>query len=181
MIYFIQSNDNRYIKIGKANNPVKRLAALQTNSPHRLKLLAVMPGDYEEESLLHKRFAVFRTQGEWFNAVPILMDFVLHSERLCGLASVNNAFLTLATHEPRLIDLYQEAALTVDDPNSDRFCANAVFFGHKGWHGIKPKLLDFVGWHAESLAPQLGTEEAYDLAYDTVYEALTDCRNCSCL
>lgn len=30
MIYFIQTEDNQYIKIGKADDPAKRLASLQT-------------------------------------------------------------------------------------------------------------------------------------------------------
>lgn len=69
-VYFVQAADDRdgLIKIGYASESVqKRLAALQTGSPMRLRLLGVIvdvPPDVEKR--LHRRFASAREHGEWF-------------------------------------------------------------------------------------------------------------------
>ena len=55
MIYFITQEDD-YIKIGLANNPVSRLSELQTGNPHKLTLWFSVNGGVEEERALHKAF-----------------------------------------------------------------------------------------------------------------------------
>lgn len=64
MIYFIRSGE--FVKIGVANNPWARLYDFQVASPVKLDLLAVAPGDYEDEARYHAEFAYCRTKGEWF-------------------------------------------------------------------------------------------------------------------
>jgi hypothetical protein len=64
MIYVIRSGD--FVKIGKANDPQKRIADLQTAHPVKLELLATLPGDKWLEKQFHNRFSDRRITGEWF-------------------------------------------------------------------------------------------------------------------
>ncbi len=73
MIYIIWDGEN--YKIGRSKNPQKRLKALQTGSPKRLKLLKIF--DYQSrtktnEIIIERRIHFFlkmqkvRHNGEWF-------------------------------------------------------------------------------------------------------------------
>ena len=67
MIYFIQNEANRSIKIGYTGGEVSgRLRQLQTSSSDRLKLLGSIPGTEEDEKFLHRQFDSYRLSGEWF-------------------------------------------------------------------------------------------------------------------
>lgn len=78
VIYFIQDSATLYIKIGfTASEPEARKAALQTGNPSPLVLLAVMDGDKETESRLHRRFAAQRVAGEWFRPAPDLLLWII--------------------------------------------------------------------------------------------------------
>lgn len=83
-------------------------------------------------------------------------------------------FEELCQIEPRLLALYRRAQAVKDDKRKPSFCANRVWYTE-----FKPELCRLVGWEAEN--PALRTEEAYDLAYDTIYDVLPPCRNCWCL
>ena len=72
-VYFISDGEN--IKIGKANNPEKRLAQLQTGNPRALRLLNVIKCEtendaFELESFLHTILQSTHLNGEWFH-LPI--------------------------------------------------------------------------------------------------------------
>lgn len=67
MIYFIQAGEDGPVKIGKANNPQKRLAVLQTGSSDRLYIRAVLDAPDEAEKHLHKTLAGAKMRGEWFS------------------------------------------------------------------------------------------------------------------
>ena len=54
-IYFIGSLESGTVKIGKSNNPEKRLAELQTGNPHKLVLYGVIENVSQElENRLHQ-------------------------------------------------------------------------------------------------------------------------------
>jgi len=57
-----------YIKIGRSNDPQKRLQAHQTSTPYDLWLLASLPVEdsQEIESELHELFEEKQVSGEWF-------------------------------------------------------------------------------------------------------------------
>ena len=60
------------VKIGKANNPEMRLAALQTGSPVQLSILGIRQFDTPEQAIiaereLHTEFGAKRKHGEWFS------------------------------------------------------------------------------------------------------------------
>jgi hypothetical protein len=89
-------------------------------------------------------------------------------------------FQALANREPRLRDLLAEA--TAHHANREPvFCANAVWYGYPGFEpGFKSRLCRLVGHTAEQ-GGDLRTSEAYDVAYETIYQALPDCRGrCRC-
>ncbi len=98
---------------------------------------------------------------------------------------MNNEKITwelLCSLEPRLLDLLAEVRAIKDDKSKPSFCANAVWYGEFGHPGIKPKLIHLVGWHASGTDRRLRSPEAYDLATNTLYNALPDCRgDCFCL
>ncbi len=58
----------------------------------------------------------------------------------------------------------------------NRFCANEVWYA---WGGLKDRLCRLVGWDASR--PELQNSEAYDVAYEHLYDLLPNCRNCHCL
>ena len=67
MIYFIQAGDNGPVKIGYSINPEKRLQALQTSHPQKLRMITVIDGDRDLEKELHEYFSDESVSGEWFN------------------------------------------------------------------------------------------------------------------
>ena len=77
--------------------------------------------------------------------------------------------------EPELLQLLAlaktEGKLTKTWP---RYCAN-----QRWGQLIKPRLRGLVGLNAR--VPELRSIQAYDLAHDTIYKKLPNCRGCSCL
>lgn len=70
-VYFMQSGKNGPIKIGKSNNPEKRMISVQTGNPYKLRLVAVIYCDddaaaYRMESRFHRILKKHRMHGEWF-------------------------------------------------------------------------------------------------------------------
>lgn len=80
MIYFIQVGDDGPVKIGLADDPYRRLVALQCASPFELRLLGGFEGGRGEELKLHKMFAHARIRGEWFEPTEELLAFVLEHD-----------------------------------------------------------------------------------------------------
>ena len=81
--------------------------------------------------------------------------------------------------EPRLGALLRE--IRAVRRVGERFCANARWYGYGGIeHGFKDRMSRLVGWERRCGPPLLTTQRAYDVAYDTLYRALPDCRRCGC-
>ena len=74
-VYFISDEDG-YIKIGKASNVEARFNQLQTASRQELTVLAVKRGGHVLEGELHKRFSHLRVRGEWFKGDEELLNYV---------------------------------------------------------------------------------------------------------
>lgn len=67
VVYFIQEPATHAIKIGFSTNLRKRLESLQSANPYQLALLGALPDhDEKAEKRLHKRFDIYRLEGEWF-------------------------------------------------------------------------------------------------------------------
>lgn len=73
-VYFIRGGD--VVKIGFAKEVGDRLPKLQTGSPVRLTFLLGIEAKQESEGEFHRRFAAYRTQGEWFRMEGALSDFL---------------------------------------------------------------------------------------------------------
>jgi len=83
----------------------------------------------------------------------------------------------LVKTEPRLAVLLKEAQGV--DGSGHHFCANRVWYQRQG---LKDRLCRLVGWDVKGRGiPLLATEGAYDVAYDKIYAALPDCRDCVCM
>lgn len=79
-VYFIE--DGEFTKIGYAKDVDKRMYALQTGNPHKLKLLLKIPFLTEAEACameqyLHKALNPFSVSGEWFK-----FDYTLSDEEM---------------------------------------------------------------------------------------------------
>ncbi len=91
-------------------------------------------------------------------------------------------FAALAQREPRLQQLYDEAAAVRDDGRTRSFCATVAWYGYGCPPGspLRDRVKQLVGWWNTD-DPVLGTDEASRLAYDTIYTLLPGCRNCCCI
>ncbi|HET9968528.1 MAG TPA: DNA methyltransferase [Streptosporangiaceae bacterium] len=69
-VYFAVSGDGNRVKIGKTWNVAARLEDLRRGDP-ALRSLGSIPGSFEIEHALHKRFRGHRLDGEWFSYEPI--------------------------------------------------------------------------------------------------------------
>jgi hypothetical protein len=82
--------------------------------------------------------------------------------------------------EPRLAELLAEIRRVKDDKRRSEFCANGAWYGTYDTEGFKPRFASLVGFEAKGPA-ELKTMAAYDLAYEKLYQALPNCRNCFCI
>jgi len=66
LVYVVRATESGRIKIGIAENPVKRLAMLQVGSPEYLELIGTAAGGRSLEVRLHAELHRDRLYGEWF-------------------------------------------------------------------------------------------------------------------
>lgn len=87
-VYFIEAEESGLIKIGRAADPGRRLAAMQTGSAEPLRLLRTIATDDDKtlERTFHRRFAGSRHHGEWFEPSPGLTKFAGAADQLGGAA-----------------------------------------------------------------------------------------------
>ena len=74
-VYFIgsPSQPSSPIKIGFTTDLKKRLKSLQTGSPNKLEVLAVVEAGGAQERAYHEQFAAHRLNGEWFDPHPDIL------------------------------------------------------------------------------------------------------------
>lgn len=81
-VYFIASHGYpKAIKIGRSDNPTKRLRGLHGANPADISLLVVLP-DGRTEKLFHHMFAKYKMHGklEWFWDNDVLRKFIKEKE-----------------------------------------------------------------------------------------------------
>lgn len=72
------------MKIGKSNNPEKRVKELQTGNAEKLEIIATYDVPDHYERLLQKTFFRWRKRGEWFNVSGSdLGDLLRICDRIC--------------------------------------------------------------------------------------------------
>lgn len=86
-VYLIWLEGTSCYKVGKADNPAKRLKDLQTGHAGKLHLLTQMAckDALRKESYLHQKYGQWRVQGEWFSVPPteiqeLFAEFKFHVE-----------------------------------------------------------------------------------------------------
>ena len=84
--------------------------------------------------------------------------------------------------DERLSLLEKDICCVKDDGESPWFCANRIWFEY-----FKPKLLNIVGFDRVRESREDFDDDwfyspaAYDVAYQSLYNNLPDCRNCDCM
>jgi len=90
-VYFLESADTGLIKIGFSTNVEQRARAIESMGGSAVRLLATKPGTFKTERRLHRRFAAWRTRGEWFEPNPALLDLIEDAALLEGDAGAERA------------------------------------------------------------------------------------------
>lgn len=75
-VYFASYGKRGPIKIGFSVDPELRLKDWSTGLPYVPTLLAQFPGSQKDEAILHKQFAAYRLNGEWFRRNQELLALV---------------------------------------------------------------------------------------------------------
>jgi hypothetical protein len=77
-VYFFQIGEDGPIKIGRTVcDPMKRLSGIQANTPHEVRLLAIIANvGHAFEAELHERFSHLHIRGEWFEPSGELLGFI---------------------------------------------------------------------------------------------------------
>lgn len=77
-IYFVRQTQGRQnlVKIGRSNDPIRRIRALRTSVPGGLHVMGILPtmDDVASEKMIHQRFKDLRLspRQEWFRlTVPL--------------------------------------------------------------------------------------------------------------
>ena len=91
-IYFIGSDELGAVKIGKSNNPMKRLSEIQTGNPYKLVLYRVVENVNEDyEIRLHEILDHIRLEGEWFKLTDELIHFMANkTDETCQEFKLDN-------------------------------------------------------------------------------------------
>lgn len=87
VVYFIEAEQTRLIKIGYARELRTRFTGLTTANSEPLRLLARAPGARKREQELHAQFISTRCHGEWFKQSDALRMFIAEQRRIYGLPS----------------------------------------------------------------------------------------------
>jgi hypothetical protein len=65
-VYFIGNKEYGFCKIGFSKKPHARMLQIQTGSPFMLEMFGFIEGTTKEEKSMHRKFAKYRSHGEWF-------------------------------------------------------------------------------------------------------------------
>ena len=69
-LYIIQSRVTGAVKVGRSDNPERRLSQLQTGCPHSLKIILIVENGGTLEKHVHDLLIKYKTRnhgGEWFS------------------------------------------------------------------------------------------------------------------
>ena len=89
-IYLAQHPTSKHIKIGRSNNPEKRLMELQVANSEKLELIYILPNIEESfESFMHDICENYHIKGEWFSeeVLSFLFDMEFYK---CNLVTYSD-------------------------------------------------------------------------------------------
>ena len=75
-VYMIRAGEHGPVKIGFAEDVVRRLGKMQADNHERLTVLRIFHGSVAEEATLHTLFAANALHGEWFSFTKAMMGDV---------------------------------------------------------------------------------------------------------
>ena len=77
VVYFIQDNFSKRIKIGKTINMYDRFLRLKSQSPiNDMSILLTIDGYQRKETFLHRKFKQYNHHGEWFEPSQEILDYI---------------------------------------------------------------------------------------------------------
>lgn len=134
VVYFVGTDDRKYIKIGFSARLSERLVTLSyAPSPHgrkNNKLIGYLRGDRRRERQMHAKFAHLRCEGEWFRNEGALAKFISQAP--------------LNSNVPKR----QVRSIQVSRPIAQRmkqYAKNQGFFLSAVWERAAALLLESVG------------------------------------
>lgn len=110
-VYIITARELGIAKIGYSRNPGNRLASLNTGSPAKLELEAVMPGSRENEKDLQRKFRSQRVRFEWFKICSEIESLI----KLFKVDSFEKIKILEEVDEPFHPDLSPDGTMTISD------------------------------------------------------------------
>jgi hypothetical protein len=82
VVYFIGNREHKWVKIGYTGNIKSRLCAIQVSCPFKVSVLGTLKVTKDtardSETILHKRFAANRINGEWFTLTDEMEKLIAH-------------------------------------------------------------------------------------------------------
>jgi hypothetical protein len=79
-VYFMRQEGTGFMKIGRANDPLRRLGNVRVGSPQPVYLVgSVLEHNGFSEKIAHQVFSEYWFRGEWFREEGRLADFVGNS------------------------------------------------------------------------------------------------------
>lgn len=75
-VYFVETQDGQFIKIGHSRRPRVRMGELRAAQPGALRMIGCVSGTEQIESWLHQLFREDRDHGEWFRSSDRLRDLL---------------------------------------------------------------------------------------------------------
>jgi hypothetical protein len=107
-VYFIREGDSGPIKIGRSDDPWKRLDSLQIGNPRRLVLIAarrIGKSVHIIERDIHGEFQTHQILGEWYAPVDGLISLAAEYGQpmctTCGCSGVRMHFMKHEHYKPR--------------------------------------------------------------------------------
>ena len=146
----------QFIKIGRSKDPQKRLQQLQAALPQELSLILVLDGDHELR--LHKLFARYRKNGEWFHYSNELRLFILKEQNKVHRPCFYEWLLQQKDRSDQVGQLAHHVARDQTFPQANRInpllrqfeqtspIRRAIKKAHREWRHLKPTF-DFVSAH----------------------------------
>lgn len=74
MVYLVEADSKRFLKVGWSESIDSRLATLRCSVPLKLNLLETIEGGVELEKFLHNRYRALQVTGEWFLFSNVIVD-----------------------------------------------------------------------------------------------------------
>jgi len=168
-----------YTKIGKADNVLHRIKQLQTATPEPIEYIASFNTDkaLELESLIHNKYSLFRSSGEWFKLSKKQVNDIITEFGFNQDSNINKLLLKCKSKEDLFkIDCFEfkKSILRLDKLiGNNRFLSDTEEFDEYKWIEFIDRLCDFYGFKITENLLKLG--ESFDniIIVGNVYDFYT--------